>query len=74
MIKPDLDIVPLRQFINAVEFITGIHTRADQEVGFHIVMGATPASFQRDHYQQCWEVIRKQLGYPTEPTVKSIMK
>lgn len=55
----------------ALRILVEIHTRDDDLVGFHIVMGAKPDSYaspwsQRE-YAQAWHAVRAHIHLQTEP-------
>lgn len=82
---PDDDLAVLsRQFLRALEkpetpemclvqalhILIGVHTRDDPEIGFTVIMGATPHEFTGGSYDshasyvEAWRVVRRALGVP----------
>lgn len=55
----------------ALRMLCEVHTRDDDEIGFTIVMGATPspgdAAWYDRNYAAAWETVRAHLGLPHAP-------
>ena len=50
----------------ALTVLVSAHTRDESEVGF-VVLPMAELTFVEDSYPGAWEVVRKYLGFETEP-------
>jgi hypothetical protein len=59
----ELGTMTLRE---ALTVLVSAHTRDDPDVGF-MVLPTAELTFVEDSYPGAWEVVRKYLGFETEP-------